>query len=504
MNDQASGGRSVARRTAAGAGWIMAWRMLNRTLGLVSTLILVRLLEPTDFGLVAIATGFVTSVDALSAIGVQDALIREKERSRDLYDTGFGLSIIRGLITATLIGLLALPLAGFFSEPRLTVVMLVLAAGTIITSFENIGTVDFRRELKFHKEFNIQMVSRLVATATTIVTAVIFHSYWALVAGILAGRGIRLLQSYTMSSYRPRFALRAWRRIIGFSLWTWGFSLVIQARERADSLVLGHIFGTTSVGLFAVGSELGSLPTTEIVEPLNRAMFSGFVAGHHSEEGPAAMFLAATGLGLLITMPTGFGISMIAEPMVRLTLGAPWISAVPIIEIMAIASTVTVFSYVSAALLNAIGLPRLTFSLVAFSAAMRFPLMLILVQVMGLPGAAMAIAISSGIDQVLFMWFTLPRIGITPTRLLFGFWRTIVATAAMIAALEILGMAWTPTTAAGVDGLILDLTTRIAIGASTFAMVIIVTWLAAGRPDGPERVILGALSSVYRRYVPHG
>ena len=115
MNDPIPESRSVAHRTAIGAGWIMAWRMLNRSLGLMSTLILVRLLDPADFGLVAIAMGFVTSVDALSAIGVQDALVREKVRSRELYDTGFGLSILRGAITGVLIASVALPLAIFFS-----------------------------------------------------------------------------------------------------------------------------------------------------------------------------------------------------------------------------------------------------------------------------------------------------------------------------------------------------------------------------------------------------
>ena len=493
MSDQAPPLGSVARRTAAAAGWIMAWRMLNRSLGLVSTLILVRLLEPTDFGLVAIATGFVISVDALSALGVQDALVREKERTRDLYDTGFGLEVIRGAITAVLVALLALPLARFFSDSRLTVVMLVLAGGTLMTSFENIGTVDFRRNLQFHKEFHIQMVARLVATATTIVTAAIFHSYWALVVGILSGRAIRLVQSYTMSSYRPRFAVRAWRGIIGFSLWTWAFSLVVQARDRADSMVIGFLFGSTSVGLFSIGAELGSLPTTEVTEPLNRALFSGFVAGRHKGEGPAAMFLSATGLGLLVTLPAGLGISMVADPMVRLTLGERWIDAVPIIVIIGLASAVTVFSYVSGALLNAIGKPHLNFYLLAVSVAMRFPLLMLLLHHYGLPGGAAAVAISLAMDQVLFLWFTLPKIGVSARQLAKAIWRPVVGTAAMVLALMACGWAWTPVTASGSLGLIGEVTERCLIGASVYILTVAAAWLAAGRPDGPERHIVSVM-----------
>ena len=477
----------------------MAWRMLNRSLGLVSTLILVRLLQPTDFGLVAIATGFVTSVDALSALGVQDALVREKERTRDLYDTGFGLGVIRGMITAVLIALLALPLAAFFSDSRLTVVMLVLAGGMVMTSFENIGTVDFRRDLQFHKEFQIQMVSRLVTTVTTIATAAIFHSYWALVVGILSGRAIRLVQSYTMSSYRPRMAVRAWRSIIGFSMWTWAFSLMIQARERADSMVIGYLFGTTSVGLFSVGAELGSLPTSEVTEPLNRALFSGFVAGHHKGEGPATMFLSATGLGLLVTLPMGMGISMLADPMVRLTLGERWIDAVPIIELTALASTVTVFSYVSGALLNAIGLPRLNFYLLLASVAMRFPLLLLLMHFYGLPGAAAAIAISLATDQVLFLWFTLPKIGVSARHLATVTWRPLVGTAAMIATLVGLDMAWTSVNMSSPIGLIGTVSERSIIGAAVYTLTVSVAWLAAGKPDGPERFVSSTMARMARK-----
>lgn len=490
MGDQAPDSTSVTRRTAAGAGWLMAWRMLNRSLGLLSTLILVRLLEPTDFGLVAIATGFVASIDALSALGVQDAIVREPETSRDLYDTGFGLGLIRGLITAVLIALLAWPLANFFSESRLAVVMLVLAVGMLMTSCENIGIVDFRRDLQFHKEFNIQLVSRLVATGTTIAVAAIFHSYWALVAGILSGRAIRLIQSYTMSPYRPRLALGAWRRIIGFSLWTWGFSLVIQARERAESMVIGYLLGTTSVGLFTIGFELGSLPATEVTEPLHRALFSGFVANRQRVNEIRNLFLSATGLGFLIILPAGFGISMLADPMVHLALGERWLSAIPIVEIVALGSTPTVFSYVSGALLNALGMPRLTFHLLLVSVGVRFPLLVILLIYYGLPGAALATAISLLFDQALFLIYTLPKIGASLRHLAPAIWRPVVGTATMVATMLMLDMAWATVDARGPLDLIVAVFTRIFIGAGVYTIVVSLLWLAVGRPDGAERFAL--------------
>ena len=205
--------RSVAARVASGAGWIMAWRLFTRNIGLVSTLILVRLLEPTDFGLVAIATGFIAAADALSAIGVEDALVRAPSVNRDLYDTGFTMSVVRGLITALVIVAIARPTALFFAEPHLFEIIIALSLGIVLTAFENIGTVEFRRSLAFQREFQMQVWSRILGVVVTIIVAAIWQTFWALVAGLLAVRMMRLAQSYVMSSYRPRFTLRAWRGI---------------------------------------------------------------------------------------------------------------------------------------------------------------------------------------------------------------------------------------------------------------------------------------------------
>jgi O-antigen/teichoic acid export membrane protein len=490
---------SVSRRAAAGAGWIIAWRMATRNLGLLSTLILVRLLQPSDFGLVALATGFISSVDALSAIGVQDALVRAPAIDRDLYDTGFGLCVLRGLLTAAVIAAIAWPVGDFFNDPRLGVVMLALSAGTVISAFENIGIVDFRRDLAFRKEFDMQFWSRVAGVATTVTTAAIWHSYWALVAGILVNRAARLVQSYLMSSYRPRLALRAWRRIIGFSLWTWAQTMLYQARERIDSIVVGRFMGATPVGVFSVGFELGFLPVSEIVEPLGRALFSGFASLHNARQGLQDIFLDSIGLGFLLILPAGFGISMIADPMVRLTLGAQWIGAVPVVQILSITAFSAIFTATCATLLNAIGRPGMTFYISIASTIVRIALLLILVPPFGLSGAAAAVSVCVAVDLAAFLGLTLPGIGVTPSRLFACVVRPMIATAAMVIGLWSLNMAWTPGSAADAGSLVLDAGSRAAIGSALYVIVLGLTWVIAGRPEGAEHHALAAIGKVWTK-----
>ena len=473
--------------------------MATRNIGLVSTLILVRLLQPADFGLVALATGIISSIDALSAIGVQDALVRSPDLDRDMYDTGFGLSIVRSMLTALLIAIIAWPVANFFSDRRLIVVMLALSAGTVISAFENIGIIDFRRDVAFRKEFDMQVWSRVVSVIVTISVAVVWRSYWALIAGILTYRLVRLFQSYAMSPYRPRITFRAWRRIIGFSLWSWAGTILFQIQERSDTIVIGRLLGTMQVGVFSVGLELGSLPTTEIVEPLGRALFSGFASLHNASHGLANMFVGAVGMGLMLILPAGVGISMIADPMVRLCLGEHWLASVPVVQILAISGIASIFIHSAANLINAIGRPSVTFYVSFAATVAKLAGLLLLVPVFGLRGAAVALVVCSLVHVVLLLWYTLPRAGVSLRQLLTCMVRPMIATVAMVAVLWQLGMAWTPSDAADAFGFGMDTAARSAIGALCYGVVLAGTWFASGRPDGAERFALTMTSGLWMR-----
>jgi len=227
-------GSEVLLKTGEGTGWVIGWRMVTRLLGVISTLTLVRLLLPTDFGLVALSTSFQQSIEAFALLGVEDAVVREKAPTRDIYDTGFTVNALRSAVSAAVILMLAQPAGQFFAEARLTNILIALALGTLLDGFANIGTVDFRRELTFSKEFQLWLLPRLIGIILTLAVAVIWRSYWALVAGILASRILRVAFSYRMHPYRPRFTVRAWRRLIGYSTWS-GAVNGCSSRRRSES-----------------------------------------------------------------------------------------------------------------------------------------------------------------------------------------------------------------------------------------------------------------------------
>lgn len=501
-SDQAD---ALLAKTARGAGWVVSWRFATRLLGLANTLTLVHLLAPADFGLVALGTSFSLAIDQLSILGVDEVVIREKSPSREIYDTAFTMQAIRGLGTALIIAGLSRPVAAFFGDARLAHVLLALAGAALADGLMNIGIVDFRRSFAFDKEFRLLLLPRLASIAATIGFALIWRNYWALVAGILVNRTLRLVASYAMHPHRPRPTLRAWRMMVGFSVWTWLTSLVELARDRSATLLVGRLLGAAQVGIFAIGAEVAALPTTELVEPLCRAAYSAFAQARHEALDVADTYLRVLATTFLITLPAGFGISLVADPLIRLAFGRGWLAAILPLEILSASGTLMVFGLLSQTLYTAHAILRPNFRIVAASTLVRVALLILLTRSDGLTGAAVAVMLAAGVEQGLYVAGIFRRFGLGPGRLLRQVWRSLLATAAMAAALIGCGLGWTAQ-----DGTVPQLAARLAVaataGAAIYVAVLAGSWAASGRPKAAEadalaviRRLFGRLRGVVRR-----
>ena len=168
----------------------VAMRWTDRLIGLISTLILARLLVPEDFGIIAMASLAIGLADVMLDLGVNIALIQNRNVTQAHFNTAWTLRLIQTAI-ATLLVLATAPLAAeYFKNDRLQPVLQVLAFSILISGFENIGIIRFQKEMQFGAEFRFMFLRRMAGFLVTIGAAWFLHSYWALVIGTLAGRVI--------------------------------------------------------------------------------------------------------------------------------------------------------------------------------------------------------------------------------------------------------------------------------------------------------------------------
>ena len=477
--------RDLGLRMAKGAAWMIALRFAIRSIGLVSMIILARLLVPADFGLVAIATALAGALAAMSEFSFQVALIQNQAADRRHYDTAWTLGIIRGVVVAGGLVASAGPLAAVFSDQRLEPILFLMAVGVLLTSLENIGVVDFRRDLQFHREFVFRTIPKIASFVTAIPLAINLRNYWSLVIGILLGQLVDVLLSYTMCAYRPRLSLSVWRELIHFSKWLLLNNVLHFAYHRVDTFVIGRLVGAQSLGLFRMAYEIASLPTTEMVAPIRAAILPGYAKLASDQDRLRASFAATFGTIVMVALPVAVGIGLTADSLVRLVLGEKWLEAIPLLEILCIAGIVNVCTANTWPVFIALGRPWINTALTALGIVVLIPLLLWSVPQAGTVGAAWALVTAAALVLAANLVATLRLLRVSSGELVAQIWRALAAVLAMTGAM--LGMEAVVPDGEGLLAAAASLACTLITGATTYLISLWLLWRLTGLREGPEQ-----------------
>ncbi len=486
---------SLTRKTVIGTAWLLLWRVMTRSLGFVSTLVLARLLVPADFGLVAMATTFSAGIEALSQLGLQDALVRRREEGFDLHHTAFTLQLGRATATGIVIAAGAPTAAWWFSEPRLLPVILVLAGLTVLNGLENVGMAEYRRAMRFDAQFKVNLATRLTGFFTTIGCAVVWQSYWALMAGICVSSAMRVVMSYWMHPFRPRLQLLRWRQLAHFSFWTWATAAASLVWDRCDPFVLGPTFGPAKLGLYLLAMEIALLPVSELIAPAADALFSAFARAQ--KDGGSSLHHApeAAGIILLAVAPLVLSVSAASGPVVEVMLGTKWVEAWPIVAVLAWTCMFSPYSFICSAALVANGHVRWNFLANVAASVVKLATLLVTVSLTSNPviiGAVTAGCVAA--ESVMFLLLLRGTGAVHLQPALGGLGRVVAATGLAAGAVWWSDLGW----GAGVGLLGQNLVRGFVvggIGTGVFGLAVLLLWQVTGQPKGPERRLIQLLGS---------
>ena len=467
---------------------MVAFKMADKLIGLVSTLVLARMLLPADFGLVAMAMLLISALNLLVSFGFDVSLISNRDAGRDEFDTAWTFTVLFSAGCAVILGLLAIPTANFYHEPRLVFVILVLAVTFAIQGCANIGPVIFRREMRFDQEFKYLLSRRMSTVVVTIPLALIMQNYWALVIGQFSGTLLATVLSYIVSDYRPRFSLKAKVALFHSSKWMVVNNVMGFINNNIAQFCIGRISGAQVLGVYSIGAEISSMPTTELIAPINRAAFPGYAKAANDINVLRNSFLKVISSIALFAIPAGLGILAVADLLVPAVLGWKWTDAIPVMQILAIYGVIqalqTNIGYIYLALGN---LRRITI-IGGIQAVLTLLLLIPSTYYYGVRGAAWAslgtIVLMIPVNQTLIA----RCLDLSATEFGKRLVRPLIS--ALVMAGVIMLLKHTFTLRHVTLDYVLALLLCVAVGALVYGTTVYALWRLAGAPEGPEHFVV--------------
>jgi len=328
----------IFKRAVRGGWWVLGSRLVQQTMAMARLIVLARILTPDDFGLLALALLTISILNQFSVTGFNVALVQKKSNIEDYLSSAWTFGLIRGAVLYGILFVLAPFVAIFFDSPDVTMIIRVIGISAILTSFNNIGTIFFQKELDFKKQFIFTNLGTLTDVTVAIVLAVIYESVWSLVAGQISGMFVRCILSYILHSYRPRLQLD-WEKIA--DMWNYGKHIMVTSILKffcleGDDIFLGKMLGTHTLGLYRYAYKISNMVATEIRDVIGGVSFPAFAKLQNDLEKLKAGYVKTLQVITLVTYPIAGGIVILAHELIIVILGVKWFDMASAMQILCV------------------------------------------------------------------------------------------------------------------------------------------------------------------------
>ena len=397
---------SVSQKAVRSAFWVMAGMAFSRLLDLVNTVILVRLLVSADFGLMRTAGIVIAAVLTFTETGAGMAVVQRKDLDDETLNTAWTMQVIRNTLLYGVVWFLAPAAARFYDNPVITPILRLVGIGFVCSGFGNISMMLLRRELDFRTTEIYQVIVETLGVAVTIVAAFILHNVWALAIGQVVFAFIKLIGSYVIHPYRPRFAWsgRQARALLSFGLNMTASGILFFFCSQADSAVVGKIAGMAGLGFYSLALSLSNLPVNCISGVLNAVAFPIYAKLQKSPEYLRAAMAQVLWVVTLLAVPASVGLYLLAPALVAVVYGPKYMPMVACFRVLVAFGLTQALVQVTRPATVAMGKPRLELVGYALRSVIMGALIYPATVQWGISGAAAAAVLSILVQGVWAFW----------------------------------------------------------------------------------------------------
>ena len=427
----------LAQQTALALRMLTLGRLAGQAFNWIATLLVIRLLDAQDYGLMALAVMFIASAAILSELGIGQALVQRQRLDRDTQARAFGLLLVISGVALSFQCLIAKPAANWFEAPQLAGILIALAWQFPITALGTLPDVMLRRQMLFGRKAWVEFCAMLVGSALTLGLAWKGYGVWSLVLGNLAMVSTRTAGFWLAQPtwIWPRLHLRGNRELLRFggALTAGHFLWIIYT--QADIFLISKSLGPVTLGVYAIAMQIATLPMQKLASIINDVGLSALSRLANQPDEFRRQFLRGVEITSALTFPIFFGLAAIASEFVPLVLGQRWLEVAPILALLCLSLPLRMLATLLPTALHAFNRTGISLLIRAITAAIMVASFAVGVRY-GVIGVAWAWSLAFPVAMALSLALALPALGISWGRFLTQCWPFALAASVMLLVLR--------------------------------------------------------------------
>jgi O-antigen/teichoic acid export membrane protein len=358
-----STGSELGTRVAVGLRWSALDQVVQQVMRISITALLAHLVAPAEFGLMAMALVFSNLGRLLGDLGLAPGLIQRRQLTDRHISTAFVMGGLVGLLLAAILAALSGPIAGFYHQPRLRPMLLVLSLTFVFAGLTGTPHSLLRRSFMFRPFVFCYALAVGIGGTTGVVIALLGGGVWALILAAVVESFIASVAAIAITVaaglWTPslRFDRAALRDLMGFGASVSASRLLLYGRQNLDNLLVGRVLGATALGLYNLAYSMMLYPIQRVSDVVSNVSLAAFSSIQDDRTRMAAAYRRAVRTICLVVFPLSIG-SLIAAPViVPVVFGPRWMPAVATVQILALNGPRIAFTSLNTSALQAIGRP---------------------------------------------------------------------------------------------------------------------------------------------------
>ncbi len=339
--------RDIGSKIKASLMWNISLKTVFQVVRFVTSIIIARLLDPKDFGIMGLATMVIMYADNLTSVGFNRALIQRKDITETHINSVFTVNLSISLLFTFGIVLFSARIADFFAVPELRNVLLVSSGLFVVSTCYQVPMTLMKRHLDFKTVALTELFRGLLQSFITLFLALSGYKYWALVNGFIVSYVLSALYILIKVQWKPRIRYNhaAMKEVFSFGFWNFLRVQTSEINEYADKFIIGKFLGPVFLGFYEKAFSIVAIQKGNFTVQINSVMFSSFSRLQSESNDTIKKYLKKTlSLISLVTFPLNAGLAVLGDHFVLVLLGDKW---EPMITALKILSGAFVFSSLS-------------------------------------------------------------------------------------------------------------------------------------------------------------